>query len=253
MTYAELAGRARAAAAAIRAELAPGDRIAIWSANEPDWIVAQLGAALAGVVLVPLNPALTDGEARFIVRSSGARAVLTGSPWRGRDLPVGGGAARRTGVAARGLGRDGDAGRAARTADGRPEDLLLMQYTSGTTGTPKGAMLSHLVGTNVGPMSHRALGLTEDDVVCSPLPFHHVGGSVCTVLATLLRGGSYVVVAGFDPAETLDTLARERRDVLRRACPRCSSPCSSTAALRHRQTCRTCGSSWSAVPPSRRR
>jgi fatty-acyl-CoA synthase len=67
-------------------------------------------------------------------------------------------------------------------------------------------MLSHLVGTNTGPLSHAALGLTEDDVVCSPLPFHHVGGSVCTVLATLLRGGTYVVLGGFDVEQTLTTL-----------------------------------------------
>jgi fatty-acyl-CoA synthase len=90
-----------------------------------------------------------------------------------------------------------------------PEDLLMVQYTSGTTGTPKGAMLPHLVGTNVGPMSHRALGLTESDVVCSPLPFHHVGGSVCTVLATLLRGATFVVLPGFDVKQTLTTLERD--------------------------------------------
>ena len=87
-----------------------------------------------------------------------------------------------------------------------PDDLLMIQYTSGTTGTPKGAMLSHLVGTNVGPLSHLALGLTERDIVCSPLPFHHVGGSVCTVLATLLRGATFVVLPGFEPAQTLAML-----------------------------------------------
>src|SRR5438552_610046 len=74
MTYAELLRRARAAAAALSRQFMPGDRLAIWSANNAEWIVAQLGAALAGSVLVPLNPALTDDEAGFIVRTSGARA-----------------------------------------------------------------------------------------------------------------------------------------------------------------------------------
>jgi fatty-acyl-CoA synthase len=216
MTYAELLDRARAVAAAGGSRLAPGDRVAIWSSNDADWIIAQLAAALAGVVLVPLNPALTDAEARFILGASGARLLLVSSPWRGRDL-----LASATGLA-------GESGTlevvplAEWVADGprgedlvalpdvRPEELLLVQYTSGTTGTPKGAMLTHVVGTNVGPISHRALGLTEEDVVCSPLPFHHVGGSVCTVLATLLRGGSYVVLPGFDPDETLATLSREQ-------------------------------------------
>ena len=208
MTYAQLLERARRGAAALAAQLAPGERVAIWSANDPAWIVAQLAAALAGAVLVPINPALTDPEAAFIVRASGARLLLAGRPWRGRDLS---GSAATFGVDVRPLDTwsehapaDGSVSR-----DVGPDDLLLIQYTSGTTGTPKGAMLSHLVGANVGPISHRALGLGPDDVVCSPLPFHHVGGSLCTVLATLLRGGTYVVLPGFDPAETLATLVRD--------------------------------------------
>jgi fatty-acyl-CoA synthase len=215
MSYAELLRRSRAVAAAIAARLAPGERVAIWSANNPEWIIAQVGAALAGMVLVPLNPALTDAEAGFIVGASSARALLAGPPWRGRDLVA----------SAIGLAVDaGDldvlplvewtsavaaADEATRLPEVAPDDLFLVQYTSGTTGAPKGAMLTHLVGTNGGPISHRALGLTEDDVVCSPLPFHHVGGSVCTVLATLLRGGTYVVLPGFDAAQTLATLMRD--------------------------------------------
>ena len=208
MTYTELLERAHAVAAALAGRLAPGDRVAIWSANTPEWIVALLGAALAGVVLVPLNPALTDPEAEFILGASGTRLVLAGPPWRGRDLLASGAA---LGVEARPLvafGADEPAGTAP-LPDVGPDDLLLIQFTSGTTGTPKGAMLSHLVGANVGPISHRALGLGPDDVVCSPLPFHHVGGSLCTVLATLLRGGTYVLLPGFDPAETLAALARD--------------------------------------------
>jgi len=209
MTYADLLARARAVAVTLSARLAPGDRLAIWSANCPEWIVAQLGAALAGLVLVPLNPALTDAEAGFIVRASGAQLLLAGPPWRGRDLAS---SAAGIGVEVQPLvdrNYASPTGAPPRLPDVEPDDLMLVQYTSGTTGTPKGAMLTHVVGANVGPISHRALGLTEDDVVCSPLPFHHVGGSVCTVLATLLRGGTYVVLTGFDPAETLATLARD--------------------------------------------
>ena len=211
MTFGELARRARILAGRLLEDLAPGDRLVIWSANSPEWVVAELAATLAGVVLVPMNPALTDDEARYIVASSGARAVLAGPEWRGRDLIA----------SAFALDSDlivhpllewatipADAAATATLPSVSPEDHLLIQYTSGTTGTPKGAVLTHLVGSNVGPLSHLALGLTEDDVVCSPLPFHHVGGSLCTLLATVLRGGAYVVLPGFDAEQTLRSLHR---------------------------------------------
>ena len=168
MTYGELAHRARGLARRILEELTPGDRLALWSANNREWIVAQLAAALAGVVLVPMNPALTESEARFIVTSSGARLVLAGPEWRGRDLVA---------MASAMVGDLPDVTSSPLTewvhapADGTDavelpavssEDLLQIQYTSGTTGTPKGAMLTHLVGTNAGPLSHDALGLTEE-------------------------------------------------------------------------------------------
>jgi fatty-acyl-CoA synthase len=218
MTYGGLAVRARRLAKRLLDDdLAPGDRLALWSANNYQWIVAQLAAALAGVVLVPINPALTESEARFILTSSGARLLLPGPLWRGRDL-VATASALATDVPdlricpltewVESPDGDEDPGAAAGLPTVSPDDLMVIQYTSGTTGTPKGAMLTHLVGTNVGPLSHGALGLTEDDVICSPLPLHHVGGSVCTLLATLLRGATYVVLPGFEVRQTLTTLRR---------------------------------------------
>jgi fatty-acyl-CoA synthase len=218
MTYGGLAVRARRLAnRLLDDDLAPGDRLALWSANNYQWILAQLAAALAGVVLVPLNPALTDSEARFILNSSAARLLLPGPLWRGRDL-VATASALATDLPdlricpltewVESPDGDEDPGAVVGLPTVSPDDLMLIQYTSGTTGTPKGAMLTHLVGTNVGPQSHGALGLTEDDVICSPLPLHHVGGSVCTLLATLLRGATYVVLPGFEVTQTLTTLRR---------------------------------------------
>ena len=211
MRYHELARRAGVLADRLLTDLTPGDRLAIWSGNNPEWIVAQLAAALAGVVLVPMNPALTESEAAYIVASSGSRVVLAGPTWRGRDL-LASASALAPGLVVRSLADWADVAGDDVPSGGLPsvsaDDPLMIQYTSGTTGTPKGAVLSHLVGSNVGPLSHAALGLTEDDVICSPLPFHHVGGSVCTVLAALLRGATYVVLPGFDPQQTLTTLRR---------------------------------------------
>ena len=214
MTYGELAHQARQLAQRLLVDLTPGDRLALWSANNREWIMAQLAAALAGVVLVPINPALTESEARLILSSSGARLLLAGPTWRGRDLEAMAATLARTvphlpvHALMEWVRVSGDTDDAAELPTVSPDDLMLIQFTSGTTGTPKGAMLTHLVGTNVGPLSHGALGLSEDDVICSPLPFHHVGGSVCTVLATLLRGATYVVLPGFDVEQTLTTLRR---------------------------------------------
>ena len=211
LTYGELARRARILADRLRGDLVPGDRLAIWSGNNPEWIVAQLAAALAGVVLVPMNPALTVSEAGYIIASSEARALLAGPTWRGRDL-LASASTLAPDLTVHPLvdwaDVDDDAVPPAGSGSVSPEDRLMIQYTSGTTGTPKGAVLSHLVGSNVGPLSHAALGLTEEDIVCSPLPFHHVGGSVCTVLAALLRGATYIVLPGFDVQQTLTTLQR---------------------------------------------
>jgi acyl-CoA synthetase (AMP-forming)/AMP-acid ligase II len=221
MTYGELARCAGAVARRILVDLQPADRLAIWSANCPEWIIAQLAAALAGVVLVPMNPALTECEARFTLTSSGAKAVLAGPVWRGRDLAAEASAIRgdepttSVHLLTEWVNLDGETANDPAGDEGElpvvaPEDLLVVQYTSGTTGTPKGAMLFHLVGTNVGPLSHRALGLTESDVVCSPLPLHHVGGSVCTVLAALLRGATFILLPGFDVEQTLTSLDRAK-------------------------------------------
>ncbi|QTI70994.1 class I adenylate-forming enzyme family protein [Gordonia polyisoprenivorans] len=211
MTFAELARRARVLAGRLLEELTPGDRLVLWSGNNPEWVVAEFAAALAGVVLVPMNPALTDDEARYIVASSSARVVLAGPQWRGRDL-ITSAAALQPDLIVHALAEwaaiSDDATVPGTLPAVSPDDDLLIQYTSGTTGTPKGAVLTHLVGTNVGPLSHRALGLTDDDVVCSPLPFHHVGGSLCTLLATILRGGTYVVLPGFDAEQTMRALQR---------------------------------------------
>lgn len=203
--------RVESTAARLQRLAGPGDRVALWAANSVDWILAEYGAALAGLVLVPLNPALTPAEAAHIVTDAGARVVLAGPAWRGHDLLTSAEALAvdpRPAVLPLAAVTRGDRVTPAPLPDVPPESILRIQYTSGTTGTPKGAVLTHLIGANVGPLSHLAIGLDEDDIVCSPLPFHHVGGSVCTSSAALLRGSAFVVLPGFDPAGTLALLRR---------------------------------------------
>lgn len=214
LSYEQLSSRARAVAEGLLEFLAPGDRLGVWSANTPNWIVAEIGAALAGVVLVPLNPALTAREAAYLLSSSGAGAVLAGDPWRDRDL-----LANATAVTAdlpsrpavlpleRWCDQLGEpTGGALPRVE--PGDALRIQYTSGTTGTPKGVLITHFMGVNIGPISFRGLGLDSTDVVCAPLPFHHVGGSICQSLGALLTGATYVLLPQFEPKSALRLIER---------------------------------------------
>ncbi|MBY8862897.1 acyl--CoA ligase [Nocardia sp. CA2R105] len=188
-----------------------GDRVALWSGNSVDWILAEYGAALAGMVLVPMNPALTGAEAAHIVTDAGTRVILVGPAWRGRNLLASARALDMTpGTTVLPIEAVTRGDRIAPTVlpDVSPEAVLRIQYTSGTTGPPKGAVLTHLIGANAGPLSHLSLGLDEDDIVCSPLPFHHVGGSICTSSAALLRGSAFVMPEGFDADATLALIRR---------------------------------------------
>lgn len=211
LDFATMLARVESTAARLQQVAGPGDRVALWAANSVDWILAEYGAATAGMVLVPMNPALTPPEATHIVADAGARVVLAGPPWRGHDLLESAEALAVTpppAVLPLEAVTRGEQITPAALPDVPPEAVLRIQYTSGTTGAPKGAVVTHLTGANVGPLSHLTMGLDEDDIVCSPLPFHHVGGSVCTSSAALLRGSAFVVLPGFDPADTLSLLRR---------------------------------------------
>ncbi|NKY60500.1 class I adenylate-forming enzyme family protein [Nocardia flavorosea] len=211
LDFATMLDRVESTAARLQQLADPGDRVALWAANSVDWILAEYGAAAAGMALVPMNPALTRAEAAHIVTDAGARVVLAGPPWRGHNLLESAEALTITPPPAvlpiEAVTR-GDRITPSALPDVPPEAVLRIQYTSGTTGAPKGAVLTHLIGANVGPLSHLAMGLDEDEIVCSPLPFHHVGGSVCTSSAALLRGSAFVVLPSFDPAGTLALLRR---------------------------------------------
>jgi fatty-acyl-CoA synthase len=206
LTYREVVRAARTWAADLLTDAGPGDRVAVWAPNSGPWVVAELAVALAGMVLVPLNPALTDAEAVYILASSGTAIGLAVADERGRDLTA----------RLRKLQEQLPALRRVRDLDNwRPRDVpaelpavdpatpFLLQYTSGTTGRPKGALLSHRAAVNAARFSALALGPGTDEVWCSPLPLHHVGASVCLVLAALSIRAGVVVLPRFEPGRLL--------------------------------------------------
>ncbi len=216
-SYAELLDVAERAARALLARFAPGDRIAILAANCPEWVMLQHGVSLAGMVLVPINPAYRRAEIAAILKGAEVTALFHAARHRDNDLAT----------LAAGAGADVDcleqvialADWEAFLADGArsmplPEvtadDPAIIQFTSGTTGTPKGAMLSHRGIVNPPIYAGDRIGFPRHGVWINAMPMYHIGGSVLTSIITLSKHGTYVLMPEWDPALTLELIDAER-------------------------------------------
>jgi fatty-acyl-CoA synthase len=244
-TWRELRDRADAFAAGLLAlGLRRGDRIGIWSLNRAEWALTQFAAARAGLILVTINPAYRLSELEFALNKVGCAALVTATAFKTSDyigmvnalapelatsvpgqlsaarLPhlrtvvqIGGppvpGAIPFDEVAARG----GEAERAElRELAGRLQfdDAANIQFTSGTTGSPKGVTLTHHNILNNGHFVGRAMRLTEADRICIPVPLYHCFGMVMGNLAALTHGCAMVYPGeGFDPLATLEAVQAE--------------------------------------------
>jgi fatty-acyl-CoA synthase len=226
-TYAQLRADVDAVALGLLAAgAAKGDRLGIWSPNVAEWTLVQYATAKLGVILVTINPAYRTHELEFVLKQAGIsvlvaatsfktsdyaamieqvrpncpdlrRVVLIGTPsWEELVAP----------------GRTGDADELARRqAVLSPDDPINIQYTSGTTGFPKGATLSHHNILNNGYNVGRLCGYTPSDRVCIPVPFYHCFGMVMGNLACTSHGATMVIPGpGFDPKATLHAVAAER-------------------------------------------
>ena len=245
-TFAELAGRVDALATGLVAlGLEPGDRIGIWSPNNAEWVQLIFAAAKAGLILVNINPAYRLAELEHALTLSGCKALVTASRFKTSDylamlrdlapelaaatpgqlratrlpdlrilihldpaaqpgmltfaeVPARGGAAERDKLAQL-------AGRL------QFDDPVNIQFTSGTTGLPKGATLTHHNVLNNGFFVAEATGLREGDRLCIPVPLYHCFGMVMSVLACVSHGATMVFPGeGFDPLAVLQTIEAER-------------------------------------------
>jgi fatty-acyl-CoA synthase len=225
LTYAELDAAIDAVASALlRAGIESGDRVGIWAPNCVEWILVQYATAKIGVILVNVNPAYRSHELEYVLRQSGARLLFSASAFKSSDYAamideVAGGidTLERTVFVDRDEWAEFKAGSpdreaiAARMASLSFDDPINIQYTSGTTGFPKGATLSHHNILNNGFFVTEVLHLTEEDVTCLPVPFYHCFGMVMGNLGTLAHGGCVVIPApSFDAGATLAAVASER-------------------------------------------
>ncbi|MCZ4602833.1 long-chain fatty acid--CoA ligase [Streptomyces sp. Lzd4kr] len=215
LTYHDLRVEVATAAGLIRAMGAePGDRIALLLPNVPAFPVLFHAVQWAGCVAVPMNPLLTAREIEFCLRDSGARIAFACE----ESADAAAEAARQTGsvvvtVTAQGLTTEQRSGQPLMQdpAAREDEDTAVILYTSGTTGTPKGA---ELTGTNLSgnavTTAATLIEATPDDVVMGCLPLFHVFGLTCALSASLLSGACLTLLTRFDPQDALDVIARDR-------------------------------------------
>jgi fatty-acyl-CoA synthase len=192
----------------------PGDTVAVFAANSPDWVFFEYGAAVAGVVIAPINTASSDAEVAHVMSTCGATVMLADAEWRGSPLVE----------RARNLAPSATVVELARWRELPPSRCqipevdsaspFLVQFTSGTTGTPKGAILSHRAAYNCARYQIEAMGGTAADNWLNVLPMHHVGGSVCVLLSMLAVGGVTTLAPRFDAAEVLRLIAESRPTII---------------------------------------
>jgi acyl-CoA synthetase (AMP-forming)/AMP-acid ligase II len=225
--FSELAARAHAAARALIARgVQPGDRVALWAPNSVDWIVASFGVYSAGAVLVPLNTRYKGEEAGHVLRTSRASVLLTVDDFLGADfLGMLDGVAGLDHLQHRillsewdafiGLARDVPSDEVARReAEITPEDLCDIIFTSGTTGAPKGAMLTHGASVRTYELWSDLVGLRHGDRYLIVYPFFHTAGLKSGVLASVLKGASIHPHPVFDVPSVMRRVAEERITML---------------------------------------
>jgi fatty-acyl-CoA synthase len=193
--------------------LKPGDRVGIWSANCLEWVLLQLASARAGIVLVNVNPAYRAHELAYVLRRSGMKALFL---WE-RDARANYRAILEEALAGLDIApqivwlEQGFGGSPVAHHDPDANDVVNIQYTSGTTGFPKGVLLTHRNLINNAWLVARRMNLTHEDALCVPVPLYHCFGCVMGVLASVATGCKLVLPNWtFDAQATLGAIAGER-------------------------------------------
>jgi fatty-acyl-CoA synthase len=216
-SYAGLLADSERVARALLGRFAPGERVAVWAPNCPEWLLLEFGAALAGLTLVTVNPALRAREVAYVLDQSRAHGVVLAPEYRGADL---------AGTLAQVRGQlpglrevisladwddfTGSGSPGQRLPEVGPDDDAQIQYTSGTTGFPKGAVLRHRGITNNARFCAEILELEPGQVWVNPMPLFHTAGCVLLTLGPVQHLSTQVLVPGFDPGLVLHLQESER-------------------------------------------
>ena len=209
-TYDQLLAEAERAAHALLTRFQPGDPVAVWSGNCPEWVLLEFAAGLAGLTLATINPAYQADELAHVLGHSGAAGIFLAAGYRGNSLPA---------ILARVRGRlprlrevipleewdrfcaSGTGQRLPQVDPASPAQIL---YTSGTTGRPKAAVLTHRGLTNNARLAAEAIGMRAGEALVNPMPLFHIAGGGMLALGPAQTLGTHVLPPRFDPGLVLE-------------------------------------------------
>jgi fatty-acyl-CoA synthase len=216
-TYSQLLDDVQKVARGLLTHLQPGDKVAILAPETPEWVIMQHAMCFAGLIIVPLNPAYTEREVEFVVKSSEASAIVFAESSRGKDLRkiVEGVQAKlphlKTAICISDIEALKAAGDPARELPKQsPTQTMQIQYTSGTTGFPKGACLHHRGVINAAHLIASRANFPDGGVWINAMPLFHIGGGIVSEIGTFSRKGTFVLMQSFDPALFLELIEAER-------------------------------------------
>ncbi len=221
-TYVGLLADAERLALALLTRYAPGERIAVWAPNLPEWVILEYAAALAGLTLVTANPAYKARELRYVLTQSRSRGLFMTGEYRGnrmdeiahevvQNLPQ----IREMVDLANHAALFAECGPPPpHLPSVAPKDPVQIQYTSGTTGQPKGALLHHRGLVNNARFVFDRGRVRDGDTVLNFMPMFHTSGSSCVTLGCVRHGCRMIIAALFDPVRMLELIESERVDAL---------------------------------------
>jgi fatty-acyl-CoA synthase len=216
-TYETLLADAERLARALLSRYSPGERVVVWAPNIPEWVVLEYAAALAGLTLVTANPAYRPRELQFVVEQSRAAGLFIVCEHRGNPMAAVAAQVARDVPALREVVDLEDAeslfaGAVATLSlpDVQPGDPVQIQYTSGTTGFPKGAVLHHRGVTNNARFHFARMGARADDVMLNFMPLFHTAGCGLATLGAVQFGCTMILARQFDPERILDVIETHR-------------------------------------------
>ena len=221
-TYAQFYHQAQRTARALLTRFKPGECIAVWAQNIPEWVMLQFGAGMAGMVLVTVNPAFRAREVEYVLKQSRAVGVFAVSGFRGNPMLETVHAVAPNCPELREIICFDDWNAFIAAGDDpnikppsvNPGDPVMIQYTSGTTGFPKGALLCHRGLLNNGADTAERMGVDPGDIFVTTMPLFHTGGCVCCVLGSVSKAATQVLIEAFDPAIVLEMFATYRGNAM---------------------------------------